>query len=112
LVKNCIRAIFYHEFSAKTHLLLYLNKRRAIHGAACFTSIWTRGTPESPFKMASLPFFLAGKLRLLLAVLREPLEPGAMCYIKWQVFFWDAFVLHKKVPQNCETCSAKTTYFW
>jgi len=26
LVKNCIRAIFYHEFSAKTHLFFILTK--------------------------------------------------------------------------------------
>lgn len=34
-------------------------------------------------------------MALFLTVLREPLEPGAMCYIKWQVFFWDAFVLQQ-----------------
>ncbi|MBR0124103.1 MAG: hypothetical protein IJM03_02035 [Treponema sp.] len=50
MVKNCIRAIFNHEFSAKTHLLFALTNDAP---SLALRVLHLRGTPESPLKEAS-----------------------------------------------------------
>ena len=73
-----------------------LFKQKTRHPWRCLFYIYLAlRNPGKPLQDGLLAIFSCRKVALFLAVLREPLEPGAMCYIKWQVFFWDAFVLHK-----------------
>ena len=47
LVKNCIRAIFYHEFSAKTHLVFMQTKDAPSMALLVLHLFGPRGTLES-----------------------------------------------------------------
>ena len=61
MVKNCVRAIFNHEFSAKTHLLFALTNDAT---SLALLVLHLRGTPESPLKEASPQWAINRRKRL------------------------------------------------
>ena len=57
LVKNCIRAIFYHEFSAKTHLIFIITKDAPSMALLVLHSFGHAEPRKARKKMARFVFF-------------------------------------------------------